>query len=246
MLILALDTSTFSGSIALVKDGRLLGEVTTPDVGTHSKWLMPAMGALLDDARVGLAEVDYIALTNGPGSFTGLRIGVSVVKGLAWALGKPVLAVSSLEALAYNIRDSSSLICPVIDARKDEVYAALYRFDPPGPAAHGAKAGYGPLAVMGDSALSPVRLTECLAEFDSTIYFIGNALNKYMDLFAGRVKGAAFAAKDLWHVNASNVALIASIKGGPEARSRVEPSALTPLYHRKSEAELNPPKRVKI
>ena len=240
MLILALDTSTFSGSIALVKDGRLLGEMTTPDVGTHSKWLMPSIDALLGDGRVGLAEVDYIALTNGPGSFTGLRIGVSVVKGLAWALGKPVLAVSSLEALAYNLKDCPSLVCPVIDARKDEVYAALYRFDQTDPAAHGAK------AVMEDSALSPVRLTERLAEFDGTIEFTGNALNSYMDLFASRVKGATFAAKNLWHVHASNVALIASIKGGPGARSQVEPSALTPLYHRKSEAELNPPKKVKI
>ena len=237
MLILALDTSTFSGSIALVKDGRLLGARTTPQVGTHSKWLMPSIDALLGDGRVGLAEVDYIALTNGPGSFTGLRIGVSVVKGLAWALGKPVLAVSSLEALAYNLKDRPSLVCPVIDARKDEVYAALYRFD---------SASHGPKAVMGDSALSPVRLTERLAEFDGTIEFTGNALNSYMELFASRVKGATFAAKNLWHVHASNVALIASIKGGPEARSRVEPALLAPLYHRKSEAELNPPKRVKI
>jgi tRNA threonylcarbamoyladenosine biosynthesis protein TsaB len=244
MLILALDTSTFSGSIALVKDGRLLGALTTPDVGTHSKWLMPSIDALLGDGRVGLEEVDYIALTNGPGSFTGLRIGVSVVKGLAWALGKPVLTVSSLEALAYNLKDCPSLVCPVIDARKDEVYAALYRFDQTDPAAHGPKAGYSPLALMEDSALSPVRLIERLAEFDGAIEFTGNALNSYMDLFASRVKGAAFAPKPLWHVHASNVALIASIKGGPGARSQVEPSALAPLYHRKSEAELT--KKVKI
>ena len=238
MLILALDTSTFSGSIALVKDGRLLAVSTTPKVGTHSKWLMPSISALLNDGRVGLAEVDYIALTNGPGSFTGLRIGVSIVKGLAWALGKPVLPVSSLKALAYNLKDSTSLICPVIDARKDEVYAALYRFDPDGPG------GNGPITLMSDLALAPELLVEKLGKFDGPIDFIGNALNTYMQLFAERVEGASFAARTLWHVDASNVALIASTNGNP--RSSIEPSALRPIYHRKSEAELKSPKNMKI
>jgi tRNA threonylcarbamoyladenosine biosynthesis protein TsaB len=237
MLILALDTSTFSGSVALVKDGRLLGGRMVPEVGTHSKWLMPSVDALLADAGVGLAEVDAIALTNGPGSFTGLRIGVSVAKGLAWTLGKPVISVSSLKALAYNLKDCNSLICPVMDARKDEVYAALYRFGPGGCA---------PEAVMEDAAFSPARLVERLEEFDGPIEFCGNALNIYMELFAGRVKGASFAPKALWCIDASNVALIASLDAPHLPASSTDPSALTPLYHRRSEAELKSAKKTKI
>ena len=232
MLILAIDTSTFSGSIALVKDGRTLALSTVPKVGTHSKWLMPSISALLDEARVELAEVDYIALTNGPGSFTGLRIGVSIVKGLAWALAKPVLKVSSLEALAYNLKDSTSLVCPVIDARKNEVYAALYRFGPGEP-----------VTLMSDRALAPDLLVEKLAGFDGPIEFTGNALYTYMELFAGQVSGASFAAEALWCVDASNVALVASMNR--DLRSS-EPSALRPIYHRKSEAELKSVAKVKL
>ena len=234
MLILALDTSTSSGSIALVRDGRTLALSTTPKVGTHSKWLMPSISALMDDAGAELAEVDCIAIINGPGSFTGLRIGVSIVKGLAWALSKPVVSVSSLKALAYNLSGSGSLVCPVIDARKDEVYAALYRFGPDGPE-----------SLVPDMALAPELLVERLAGFDGPIEFCGNALNTYKELFA-RVKGASFAAEELWTVDASNVALIASMDGAPDPSALIDPSALTPLYHRKSEAELKSAKNVKI
>ena len=237
MLILALDTSTFSGSVALVKDGRILGSRTVPEVGTHSKWLMPSIDTLLTDAGAGLAEVDAIALTNGPGSFTGLRIGVSVAKGLAWTLGKPVISVSSLKALAYNLKDSNSLICPVMDARKDEVYAALYRFGPGGCA---------PEAVMEDAALSPASLVERLEGFDGPIEFCGNALNIHMELFAERVKGAGFAPKELWCVDASNVALIASLDAPSAPGPSTDPSALTPIYHRRSEAELKSAKKAKL
>ncbi len=241
MLILAIDTSTFSGSIALVKDGLLVQELTSGDVGTHSNWLMPNISALLVGVHVDPEEVDYIALTNGPGSFTGLRIGVSVVKGLAWMLGKKVIGVSTLEALAYNLRYSSTLVCPMLDARKGEVYAALYRFT-------GGEPGRAE-AVMKDSALSPELLIERLKEIAGPaghsmpgvpVIFTGSGLNRYGDLLADRVQGALFARQPLWHVRASNVAEIAfeAVKTGKETVAVIESDGLKPLYLRKSEAEL--------
>jgi tRNA threonylcarbamoyladenosine biosynthesis protein TsaB len=235
-----------------VKDGRLVAELTSGDVGTHSNWLMPNISALLAGVNVDPGEVDYIALTNGPGSFTGLRIGVSVVKGLAWVLGKKVIRVSTLEALAYNLRYCSTLVCPVLDARKNEVYAALYRFT----GDNGGKAE----AVMEDSALSPERLIERLNGIaDSSghampaghavpVIFTGNGLDRYRDLFVDRVKGALFAQPPLWHVRASNVAEIAfeAVKTGEETVAVIEPAVLKPLYLRKSEAELKSAQKARV
>jgi tRNA threonylcarbamoyladenosine biosynthesis protein TsaB len=251
VLILAIDTSTFSGSIALVKDGLLVQELTSGDVGTHSNWLMPGISALLAGVHVHPDQIDYIALTNGPGSFTGLRIGVSVVKGLAWTLGKRIVGVSTLKALAYNLRYCSALVCPILDARKSEVYAAVYRFTGGG---HSEPGGPGEAEqIMEDSALSPERLADRLNEIaghsmpgghsmpsghNMPVIFTGSGLNVYRDLLASRVKGAIFARPPLWHIRASNVAEIASeaVKTGEE--TVIKPAVLKPLYLRKSEAEL--------
>ncbi len=249
MLILAIDTSTFSGSIALVKDGLLVTELTSGDVGTHSNWLMPGISALLAGVNADLNDVDYIALANGPGSFTGLRIGVSVVKGLAWTLGKKIVGVSTLKALAYNLRYSSALVCPILDARKSEVYAAVYRFTGAGPSEPGGHTMPGGPSepIMGDSALSPERLIDRLKEITGhsmpaghamPVIFTGNGLNRYRDLLAHGVKGAIFARPPIWHIRASNVAEIAfeAVKTGEEIV--IKPTVLKPLYLRKSEAEL--------
>src|SRR3989337_1457447 len=126
MKILGFDTSGVSGSIALSVDGRLMAETETRDVGTHSQWFLPAVDSLLKENSVKMEDIDLFAVGIGPGSFTGLRIGVSAVKGFAWALGKKCVPVSTLEAMATNGIADGQRICPVLDARKREVYAALF------------------------------------------------------------------------------------------------------------------------
>ena len=225
-MILAIDTSSVSGSIALVDDVGLVAERTVSDAGTHSQWLMRNISGVLDDSGVKLSEIRLFAMTIGPGSFTGLRIGVSTVKALAWAEGKKVAAVSTLEALALNLPRSHVPVCPVLDARKGEVYTALY--DTSGGSAE---------AIVKDGALAPDSLFGLLREkgfHSGPVIFTGSGLGAYSEEIKGALKGAVLAPEPLWHIRASNVALIVKGRG----LNGVDPGQLSPVYLRKSEAEL--------
>jgi len=127
MRILAVDTATKSCSIAIMDGETLLAEVNLVSRETHSKHLMGMVKQVLDLSGCLLSDIDGFAVTSGPGSFTGLRIGISAIKGLAMASGKLMVGVSVLDALAFQLPLISSLICPTLDARKGEVYFALYR-----------------------------------------------------------------------------------------------------------------------
>jgi tRNA threonylcarbamoyladenosine biosynthesis protein TsaB len=127
--LLAVETSTLAGGVALLDGERVLGEYLLDVRLTHSERLMPAIDRLLGDARWTAASLEGLAVAVGPGSFTGLRIGLSTVKGLAWALGLPVAAVPTLDALAAALPYATHPVCPVLDARRNEVYCSLYRWD---------------------------------------------------------------------------------------------------------------------
>jgi tRNA threonylcarbamoyladenosine biosynthesis protein TsaB len=127
MRILAVDTTTPSGSIALLEDDRVLGEIGVESATTHSARLLTSVDFLLKAQGLTIGDVDGFAVTPGPGSFTGLRIGLSTVKAFSFATGKPVAMVSSLTALAYRHIDAAEgLIAPMLDAKKSEIYAALF------------------------------------------------------------------------------------------------------------------------
>jgi tRNA threonylcarbamoyladenosine biosynthesis protein TsaB len=127
--LLAVETSTLAGGVALLEGERLRGEYLLDVSATHSERLMPAIDRLLGDAGLGAPDLQALAVAVGPGSFTGLRIGLSAVKGLALALGIPVAAVPTLDAMAVSLPFASLPVCPVLDARRGEVYACLYRWD---------------------------------------------------------------------------------------------------------------------
>ncbi|HXH82846.1 MAG TPA: tRNA (adenosine(37)-N6)-threonylcarbamoyltransferase complex dimerization subunit type 1 TsaB, partial [Candidatus Tectomicrobia bacterium] len=130
MRVLAVETSTLAGGVALLEDDRLVAEYLLDVRRTHSERLLAAVDRVLADAGWSARDIDGLAVAVGPGSFTGLRIAVSTVKGLALALGIPaVAAVPSLDAMAAALPWASLPVCPVIDARKGEVYASLYRWD---------------------------------------------------------------------------------------------------------------------
>ena len=129
MRVLAVDTSTMAGGVALLDDARIVGESLLDVRTTHSERLMVAIDRALTDAGWDASALDGLAVAVGPGSFTGLRIGLATVKGLALALGCPVAAVPTLDAMAAALPWASRPVCPVLDARKGEVYASLFRWD---------------------------------------------------------------------------------------------------------------------
>lgn len=227
MFILAIDTSTSAGSVAVVRDGRTVSERSTSSAPAHAEWLMPAIREILAEARITLAEIGFFVVTAGPGSFTGLRIGISAAKGLAWRLKKKAAQVSTLESLAMNIQADGVLICPVLDARKQEVYAAAFRLGPGGMLER----------VMEDSALRPdvfISMVKARRRPGEGAVFLGRGLLVYGDIIKAGMKDAAFAPASEWLISASNAARLAWEK----RLELIEPARLAPVYLRKSEAEL--------
>jgi tRNA threonylcarbamoyladenosine biosynthesis protein TsaB len=235
MLILAMETSTLTGSVALIEapvrgDGpwgreKILGETTLSTPETHSARLMPTIDRLLRETSLTIHQVQGIALALGPGSFTGLRIAVSTVKGLAYSLKVPVVGVPTLDALAYNLRYASTLVCPVLDARKKEVYAALFR-----------GTGEGHLEkISEDWVLSPEDLCSRIPE--KTV-FLGNGIEIYGDLFEEKLGSRSlFAPPELSLPRAANVARLglSRFKDG----LTMDLFSFTPIYIRRSEAEIH-------
>ena len=127
MKILGIDTSTPIGSVALIDDDNLVAEHTLNIVQAHSSRLMPAIDTVLKWGDIVAADLDACAVGVGPGSFTGVRIGVATIKSLCYALDKPIGGVSTLEAVAYNLRWTNGVICPLFDARRSEVYGAIFQ-----------------------------------------------------------------------------------------------------------------------
>lgn len=128
MKILAIDSSGLVASVAVVCDEDLLGEFTVNYKKTHSQTLLPMLDGLAKMIELDLSSLDAIAVTGGPGSFTGLRIGSATVKGLAMALDKPVVQIPTVDAIAYNLAGHRDIVCPLMDARRNQTYTGLYRF----------------------------------------------------------------------------------------------------------------------
>ena len=129
MKILGLDSSGLVASVAIAEDDNLLGEYTVNYKKTHSQTLLPMLDEVACMIELDLSSIDAIAVAGGPGSFTGLRIGSATAKGLGLALEKPILNVPTVDALAYNLVGHRDMVCPLMDARRNQTYTGLYRFD---------------------------------------------------------------------------------------------------------------------
>jgi len=129
MNILAIDTSTEFLSLAVMKNGKIASRIHKKAAMAHSRILVPTIDKALKKAGLKIKDIDVFAISAGPGSFTGLRIGVTVVKGLAYALGKKIVAVPTLDVIAANVKNFRGVICPILDARKNKVYACIYKSD---------------------------------------------------------------------------------------------------------------------
>lgn len=228
MKIFALESSAKSASAALIEDGRLLGEFYIHTKLTHSETLMPMAEALLQNTRIPLEQVDVFAVSAGPGSFTGIRIGVAAVKGMAMAAGKPCAAVSTLEAIGENYRGQEALVCAVMDARCNQVYNAL--FD--------CRDGEA-VRLCQDRALSIEALFTELVEYrEKKIVFAGDGASLCFERLQGRLR-AQLAPELLRYQKASNVAFAALRKA--QNGTLMTASELMPVYLRLPQAtrELN-------
>ena len=127
MIILAVDSSSKVATVALMKDEKLLGEITLNDKKEHSVILMTIIQDLLKDNNLSVDDIDGYVVSKGPGSFTGLRIGMATIKGLSFGSGKPYVSVSSLDALALSVSNFDGIICPIMDALRNSVYTSLYK-----------------------------------------------------------------------------------------------------------------------
>lgn len=224
MKLLAVDTATESCAVAVTEHGALISELVSVRRQTHARHLLSMIDDALKLANCEVREMDGFAVTRGPGSFTGLRIGISTVKGLAMACGKPVVGVSSLGALAARMVHARHPVLAAIDARKKEVYCALFDSD------------------GGDAvARTPERVASPESAFggiDRPHILIGSGVIKYREIIKRRAGDFAIIPSASFHVvRAATVAAMAHerfVSDGGE-----DPAALLPSYIRKSDAELN-------
>lgn len=225
MRILGIDTATTCGGIGLIDDDEIVAEYTFHRDETPSAQLIPAIRALLEEARLDLEGIDGIAVSVGPGSFTGLRVGLSAVKGLALAIERPVAGVPTLDALASQLPNTPSPICPLVDARKGEVYTALYK-----------QGGNGTVEQLTPyQVLSPSRL---LAELPlQEMVFVGDGVEVYGELIVERWGDKAlFAPPHLRCLRGTTVATLGLQRLAHGVGDDV--SSLVPIYVRPSDAEI--------
>lgn len=222
MKILSLDTSATVASVAIADGATPLAEYTLNAKNTHSETLLPMIEAALGALSLTVSDIDLFALSAGPGSFTGVRIGAATVKGLAFASSKPCVEVSTLEALAQNLVIKEGLICPVMNARRSQVYTALFKSD-----------GKTLTRLMPDSALSIDELDELLSQYGEPIALVGDGYD---------ICGKGFSKSPLCYVpeamrlqSALSVAAVALKKY--ESGEIATDSSLSVNYLRPSQAE---------
>jgi tRNA threonylcarbamoyladenosine biosynthesis protein TsaB len=224
MKILAVDTATKSCSVAVIDEESVLAESTIINDQTHSRHLLNVIDIVIGEADLKISQLDGFAVSIGPGSFTGLRIGVASIKGLAFSLNKPVVGVSSLETLAFQCIPQPYLICPIIDARKQEVYFCRYRYKKEGLKKEGP-----------ERVASPVQAVSGIRE---PCVFIGNGAMQYQALILKELgKMAHFVAENQHTIQASAVARLSLPRFKRQETDDVH--LLVPHYIRKSDAELN-------
>ena len=226
MPILGIETSTRMGGLALLDDrGGLIGETRLERRAGHSEALLPHLDRMLREAALGPGDLTAIGVSAGPGSFTGLRVGIATAAGLAFGKELPVFPVSSLEALARPLRYSALPVCPVIHAKRNEVYACLIEWRPEGER-----------TLLEETPLSPEALLARLLSLDAPVLFAGDGADRHRDLLRQRLGDRArFAPLAASRASAVSVAEIAFglLEAGRTPRQR-DP---VPRYLKAPEAE---------
>lgn len=220
MLILAFESSAKPASAALVKDGQLLSQYMQCSALTHSRTLLPMAEDMLKNAELRLSDVDLIAVAHGPGSFTGIRIGVATVKGLAWAAEKPCVGVSTLEAMAWHGLAVGGYICPVMDARRSQVYNALFKIE-----------NCRPVRMTEDRPIALDELSKEVTALNAPVFLVGDGAALCFEYFTAHGVPCVMAPDNLRWQDAWGVAMAAADKTPGNA------DELLPVYLRLSQAE---------
>lgn len=230
MKILSVDSSSVTASVAITDNGKILSEKFINNGLTHSQTLMPMVEETIKDSGISIKEIDLFAITNGPGSFTGVRIGIASVKGMADALSKKCIAVSTLEAIAEPLKNQDVIACAVMDARCNQVYTAIFN--------NGNR-------LCEDKAVLIDELGEELKQYDKKIVFIGDGSVLCYDKLHEIIKDCEVADENIRFVHGSSVGFVAEEKIKTE--EPINSANLVPFYLRlpQAERELNNKKSLK-
>lgn len=233
MKILGIDSSGLVASAAVTVDDLLVSEFTVNNKQTHSQTLLPMIDRVVAMSGISLEELDGIAVSAGPGSFTGLRIGSSTAKGMALALGKPIIPVPTLEGLAYRLAYADGVVCPLMDARRNQVYTGIYRF--------GESRALE--CIMQQAAVELSEVIQRINELGEKVHYLGDGTAVYQEILQKETE-VAFDIAPL-HLNRQSAAAVAALGAiylkqgkGVDAREH------TPVYLRQSQAERERAKRL--
>ena len=221
MKILSIDSSSVSASVAITENGVTLAENFINNGLTHSQTLMPMVEKTLNDANASIKDIDIFAITNGPGSFTGVRIGIASVKGMADALGKKCIAISTLEAIAEPLKNEDCIACAVMDARCNQVYTAIFE--------NGKR-------LCEDKAVLIDELGTELNKYNKKVVFIGDGSVLCYEKLKSIVTNVDIADENIRYVHASSIGRLAEdkIKNG---ENPTDSAKLVPFYLRLPQAE---------
>ncbi|NLO40529.1 MAG: tRNA (adenosine(37)-N6)-threonylcarbamoyltransferase complex dimerization subunit type 1 TsaB [Ruminiclostridium sp.] len=224
MNILALDTSGSAATAAVSTDGYMTGELTIRNGRTHSQKVIPMVESLLAMLDLKMIDINLLAVANGPGSFTGLRIGVVTMKAFAYALKIPLIEVPTLMALACTLGETDGMVCPIMDARNRQVFTGIYRID-----------GDTVSVCHQDCAIHIEQLAEIVKSLNTPVRFVGDAVPIHKVFLMEQQIAASFAPDEIFTHRAASVARLAMFMH----RQGVEADAFSavPNYLRKSQAE---------
>ena len=228
MMILGIESASLTASAAVLSEKGLIGEFTVNFHKTHSETLLPMIDSLFSIAGTDISAVDAIAVSEGPGSFTGLRIGASLAKGLAFGAEKPIVPVPTLDAMAYGFPSSGKLLCPIMDARRNEVYGGIYAFSE------------GEFRVLLPASALPLstfvsEAKRLSGETGKQAFFVGDGLTVHEDAVKELFKEAVIADPGVRFQKACSVAAL-GMKLFNEGKA-VAPEVFSPVYLRMSQAE---------
>lgn len=225
MKLLVLDSSGLVASVALIEDDQLIAEYTTGNKLTHSQTLLPMLDEVIKRTSFEIEDIDAVAVAKGPGSFTGLRIGAATAKGLGLALDKPIIPVPTVDGLAYQLFGTSMIICPMMDARRKQVYTGIYRFE------------NHQLVTLKEQWAAPIEeLLDELNQRGEMVTFLGDGVPVFRELIAEKLHVPySFAPA---HVNKQRAAAVAALGSIYYKEGRTETAMEhVPEYLRVSQAE---------
>ena len=233
MLVLSVDSSYSTATCALIKDDKILAEINLNDKKQHSVILMRLIDSILKEYEIDIIDIDAFIISRGPGSFTGLRIGMATLKGLAFASKKPLISVSTLDALAYNSISFQGIICPIMDALRDNIYTCLYKNE---------NNNLTPL--IKEQCLNINELVTILKEQTLPIIFVGDGVAKHKEFLQENIPNSFFAPNHSNFPKASSVGELGIKKINDGVIENID--SINPIYLRKSQAEREYEKRMEI